>query len=60
VQPPRGQGCHFARLGLARRFGHPVETIEAAHAERMAVVHPDRFARASAVERRFAAAHAAT
>lgn len=59
VQPPGGAGCHFARLGLARRFGHTVEAIEAAHAARMAEVHPDRFARASAVERRFAAEHAA-
>jgi DnaJ-domain-containing protein 1 len=59
VQPPSGALDHFARLGLASRFGHTIEAIEAAHAQRLARVHPDRFGRATATERGFAAAHAA-
>ncbi len=57
--PPVDALDHFARLGLDRRFGHSIEAIESAHAERLAVVHPDRFGRVTATERRFAAAHAA-
>lgn len=59
VQPPSGATCHFARLGLPRQFAYRPEVIEAAHAAQAALVHPDRFARATETERRFAAEHAA-
>lgn len=59
MQPPRAATCHFERLGLPRRFDQPVAAIEAAHALRAAEVHPDRFARATAVERGYAAELAA-
>ena len=59
MQPPSGATCHFARLGLARRFLYRGEVIDAAYAERASEVHPDRFARASLTERHFAGAHTA-
>ncbi len=45
---------HFALLGLPPRFALDVAQLEAAHKRVQAQVHPDRFAVASAAEKRVA------
>ncbi len=59
MQPLRPGLCHFERIGLPQRFAQAADAIDAAWRERMAAVHPDRFADAAPFERRFAAEHAA-
>jgi len=45
---------HFALFGLAPRFAIDLEALEAAYKRVQAQVHPDRFASATAAERRVA------
>lgn len=52
VQPPPADADLFAVLGLERAWHVDRDVLEAAWRDRSRRVHPDRFARASAVERR--------
>jgi molecular chaperone HscB len=48
------QDNHFALFGFAERFALDVDALDRAYRDVQAQVHPDRFARASAVEQRVA------
>jgi molecular chaperone HscB len=52
VQPPPPEPDLFALLGLRRTFRIDPEELEHRFRETSRLVHPDRFAKASAVERR--------
>lgn len=52
IQPPPAQPDHYAVLGLERRWSVDGAEIDAAWRARSRLVHPDRFAGKSAVERR--------
>lgn len=52
VQPPPAEPDHFAVLGLPRRWSLSAQEVDQAWRERNRLVHPDRFAGKSAVERR--------
>jgi molecular chaperone HscB len=53
IQPPPPQADHFAILGVPRRFGVDPAELEKRFRELSRQLHPDRFARADARERRF-------
>ncbi|RME27327.1 MAG: hypothetical protein D6798_04810 [Deltaproteobacteria bacterium] len=52
IQPPPADPDHFAVLGLPRRWHLDAGEIDRAWRARSRLVHPDRFAGRSAVERR--------
>lgn len=52
IQPPPAEPDHFAVLGLPRRWSVEPDEIDTAWRARSRLVHPDRFAGKSAVERR--------
>ncbi len=52
VQPLAGEADHYGVLGLARRYHLDVAAVEDAWRRRSRLVHPDRFAKHPAVERR--------
>jgi molecular chaperone HscB len=52
ISPPRPGADHFAALGLRRSFHLDAAEVERAWRDRSRLVHPDRFAGRSAVERR--------
>ena len=49
-----GRESAFSLLGLPERFSLSAEEIDRAWRERIALLHPDRFAGKSAAERRVA------
>lgn len=55
VLPPSPATSPFARLGVAKRFGHETAALESAWLQRARQVHPDRFAKKPDAERRAAA-----
>ena len=57
IQPPAASANHFAVLGLEPRMTQDRATIEKRFREISQRVHPDRFARSSAVERKLALLH---
>jgi molecular chaperone HscB len=52
IQPPSPEADLFALLGLKRSFRIDLAALDARFREVSRLVHPDRFAKASAVERR--------
>jgi molecular chaperone HscB len=55
VAPPHPRATPFARLGVEERFDLDAAALERAWLQRSRAVHPDRFARKSDQERRYAA-----
>lgn len=55
VVPPRPQATPFDRLGVGARFDVDERDLERAWLQRSRAVHPDRFARKTDQERRYAA-----
>lgn len=60
VQPPPAQPDFFDALGLPRRWSLDQKQVDSAWRDRSRLVHPDRFAGKSAVERRMSLQWTAT
>ncbi|MEL6343865.1 MAG: iron-sulfur cluster co-chaperone HscB C-terminal domain-containing protein [Myxococcota bacterium] len=60
IQPPPPGADFFALFGLTRRHSLDLSAVEAAYRALSRQVHPDRFARKSAVERRMSLQWTAT
>lgn len=57
IQPPPRSASHFDVLGLQKTMRLDRAALEGAYRDRSRKVHPDRFARASSIERRLALEH---